>query len=85
MPYRNLVKQAARVSSSPSILGIVVALSMQILSGSAHSQTSYPNRPVTLVVPVPPGGILDTVARMVMPSMAQTLSDVSVCETNRGT
>lgn len=53
MPLINLVKQAARVSGSPSILGIVVALSMQILSGSAHSQTSYPNRPVTLVVPVP--------------------------------
>ena len=83
MPLRNLVKQAARVSGSPSILGIVVALSMQILSGSAHSQTSYPNRPVTLVVPVPPGGILDTVARMVVPSMAQTLGQPVVID-NRG-
>jgi hypothetical protein len=54
MKLRNLVKQAARVSVSPSILGLVVALSVQIFSGTAHSQTSYPSRPVTLVVPVPP-------------------------------
>ena len=84
MKLRNLVKQAARVSGSPSILGLVVALSMQIFSGSAHSQTSYPNRPVTLVVPVPPGGILDTVARMVMPSMAQTLGQPVVIDNKAG-
>lgn len=84
MKLRNLVKQAARASGSPSILGLVVALSMQIFSGSAHSQTSYPNRPVTLVVPVPPGGILDTVARMVMPSMAQTLGQPVVIDNKAG-
>jgi tripartite-type tricarboxylate transporter receptor subunit TctC len=48
------------------------------------SQTSYPARPVTLVVPVPPGGILDTVARMVIPSMTQTLGQPIVVDNKAG-
>jgi tripartite-type tricarboxylate transporter receptor subunit TctC len=65
-------------------LAIVLALSLQLLPVAAQSQASYPNRPVTLVVPVPPGGILDAVARMVMPSMAQTLGQPVVIDNKAG-
>ena len=67
-----------------SKLSILIALSLQLLPGVAQSQTNYPNRPVTLVVPVPPGGILDAVARMVMPSMAQTLGQPVVIDNKAG-
>jgi len=61
-----------------------LALGMALCTGSAFSQTSYPARPVTLVVPVPPGGILDTVARMVIPSMTQSLGQPIVIDNKAG-
>ncbi|WP_341908312.1 tripartite tricarboxylate transporter substrate binding protein [Polaromonas sp. YR568] len=54
------------------------------LVGAGWAQAPYPSRPVTLTVPVPPGGILDTVARMVLPSMAQTLGQPVVIDNKAG-
>jgi len=48
------------------------------------SQKAYPERPVTMVVPVPPGGILDNVARMVVPSMTQSLGQPIVVDNRAG-
>ena len=84
MASKEFVTHAGKGSGVASTLGIVLALSLQLFSGAAQSQTSYPNRPVTMVVPVPPGGILDTVARMVMPSMAQTLGQPVVIDNKAG-
>lgn len=84
MQLRKFVTHAGRAGGIASKLGIVLALSLQFVSGAALSQTSYPNRPVTLVVPVPPGGILDSVARMVTPSMAQTLGQPVVIDNKAG-
>ena len=59
-----------------------------ILSGllciaSAHAQT-FPSRPVTLIVPVPPGGILDYVARLVAPPLSKALGQPVVVENKAG-
>jgi tripartite-type tricarboxylate transporter receptor subunit TctC len=54
------------------------------LAGPAAAQASFPTKAVTLTVPVPPGGILDTVARMVIPSMAQTLGQPVVVDNKAG-
>lgn len=61
-----------------------VALCLAALAVPAASQPAYPDRPVTLIVPVPPGGILDTVARMVVPSMGQTLGQPVVIDNRAG-
>jgi tripartite-type tricarboxylate transporter receptor subunit TctC len=61
-----------------------LAFGVALCAGSALSQTNYPARPVTLVVPVPPGGILDTVARMVIPSMTQSLGQPIVIDNKAG-
>jgi tripartite-type tricarboxylate transporter receptor subunit TctC len=44
---------------------------------------TFPSKPVTLVVPVAPGGILDTVARMLAADMARQLGGQSVIVDNR--
>ena len=63
---------------------ILMALGLALGSGLALAQASFPSRAVTLVVPVPPGGILDSVARMIIPSMAQTLGQPVVIDNRAG-
>lgn len=64
----------------PSLL-VAVAVFVALPSGA---QSSFPVRPVTLVVPVPPGGILDSVARMITPSLTQTLGQPVVIDNKSG-
>jgi len=54
----------------PSILGTLFVLALGI--DGAHAQT-YPTRPVRLLVPLPPGGAMDTIARRVAQRLAQNL------------
>src|SRR5437763_10748449 len=49
------------------------------LSGAASAQT-YPSRPVTLVVPYPPGGATDAIARIMQDSLSQSLGQQIVIE-----
>ena len=44
----------------------------------------YPDKSITLVVPVPPGGILDAVARMIVPEMSKILGQPIVVENKTG-
>src|SRR5262249_5593285 len=48
-------------------------------SGDAAAQ-SYPNRPITLVVPYPPGGATDAIGRTLQDSMSQALGQQVVIE-----
>ena len=43
------------------------------LSGAALGQGTYPNKPIKFVVPFPPGGNLDFVARTLQPKMQEVL------------
>lgn len=49
----------------------------------AAAQDSWPTRPIAMVVPFPPGGVADTVARPVAESMGRFLGQTVVVE-NRG-
>jgi tripartite-type tricarboxylate transporter receptor subunit TctC len=62
----------------------LAALCLSASAASAWAQAPYPNKPVTLIVPVPPAGILDTVARMVAPSMAETLGQSVIIDNKAG-
>jgi tripartite-type tricarboxylate transporter receptor subunit TctC len=84
MQLRKFVTSASKAAGFSSTLGLVMALSLQFVPGTAQSQTSFPSRPVNLIVPVPPGGILDTVARMVVPPMTQTLGQPVVIDNKAG-
>jgi len=56
----------------------VVALGLAALSAPAFGQAHYPDRPIRLVVPFPPGGAFDTVARPWANMMKSLLGTVVV-------
>jgi tripartite-type tricarboxylate transporter receptor subunit TctC len=60
--------------------GSAALLAASILpAGTAAAQT-YPSRPITLVVPFPPGGATDAIARIIQDSMSQSLGQQIVIE-----
>lgn len=56
-------------------------LAASVITMTAHA--AYPNRPITLVVPFPPGGSTDVVARIVA-TKAQSLLGQTIVVENRG-
>ena len=59
----------------------LVALALTILAGAVIAQAqSYPSRPITLVVPFPPGGSTDTAARIMAERMRVPLGQSVVIE-----
>lgn len=64
---------------SPLVLAGLAAL----FSAGLVAAQSFPARPISLVVPAPPGGIVDTTARMVAEPMGKLLGQPVVVD-NRG-
>jgi len=65
-------------------LGKAVLLFIGCFCAVGVQAQPFPNRPVTLIVPVPPGGILDYVARLVAPPLAKILAQSVVVENKSG-
>ncbi|MGH8846531.1 MAG: Bug family tripartite tricarboxylate transporter substrate binding protein [Polaromonas sp.] len=67
---------------------VLKALSMPLLASltamPALAQDDYPNHPVTMVVPFPPGGVADTVARPVAEAMGRYLKQSIIIENKGG-
>lgn len=49
-----------------------------------HAQASFPTRPISMVVPFPPGGLADIVARPVAEAMSRELGQPVVIENRAG-
>ncbi len=49
-----------------------------------HAQSAFPARPITMIVPFPPGGLADIVARPVAEAMARDLGQPVVIENKGG-
>jgi tripartite-type tricarboxylate transporter receptor subunit TctC len=50
----------------------------------AHAQASYPNKPIRLIVPYSPGGLPDTVARVVGQALQERIGQSVVVENRPG-
>ena len=66
-----------------SVAGVIIAAMAVLGAGNALAQT-YPNRPVTLVVPYPPGGPTDVVARILAERMRVSLGQPVIVENVAG-
>jgi tripartite-type tricarboxylate transporter receptor subunit TctC len=63
------------------LLGCIFAT--LVVAGAAQAQESYPSRPITLIVPFPPGGSTDVIARVVAERLRAELGQPVVID-NRG-
>src|SRR5215468_8898891 len=60
-------------------LAAPILAALILIHGAASAQT-YPSRPITMVVPFPPGGATDAIARIIQDGMSQSLGQQLVIE-----
>ena len=63
---------------------LAVAAGAIFIGDACAEEASYPSRPITLVVTVPPGGAADFVARLVGAKMAEALGQAVVIQNKGG-
>ena len=68
-------------SLSPIIVGFVMA----VFSQAVFSQgASFPNRPIKIVIPFPPGNTMDIMTRMIAPKLQESLGQPVIVENKVG-
>jgi tripartite-type tricarboxylate transporter receptor subunit TctC len=65
------------------ILWGMLALATAFAPATARAQ-AFPSRPVTIIVPYPPGGLIDLVARVIQPPLQAELGQSVVVENRSG-
>ena len=65
-----------------NLSGVAAAMTLALLAAVASAQ--YPSRPIRLLVPNPPGGATDTIARLVSPRLGEALGQPVVVENRPG-
>jgi len=67
---------------SPIARAAIAAVAFTAASSAAFAQ--YPDKPITMIVPFPPGGVADTVARPVADALSRELKQPVVIENKPG-
>ena len=68
----------------PVIMGVWCLGMIALIPGVAISQEVYPSRPVQIIVPFPPGGVADLVARPLAASLERILKQPMVVVNKTG-
>jgi tripartite-type tricarboxylate transporter receptor subunit TctC len=66
------------------VSGLMLGLSALLIAGSAAAQATYPEKPIRMVVPYPPGAQVDTVARLLGQKLAEALGQPIVIDNTAG-
>ena len=61
-----------------------ILLAVLALGASVAFAQDYPSRPITLIVPFPPGGVADNVARPVAQALSKQLGQTVIIENKQG-
>jgi tripartite-type tricarboxylate transporter receptor subunit TctC len=61
-----------------------VVASMTMMSSTATAQEDYPTKPITMVVPFPPGGVADVVGRPIAEALGRILKQAVIVENKAG-
>ncbi len=63
---------------------LAVLAATSLAAPFAFAQGSYPERPIRVIVPFPPGGSVDPIMRIVQPKLSELLGQPVVIETRAG-
>jgi tripartite-type tricarboxylate transporter receptor subunit TctC len=55
-----------------------------LATAAVHAQPAWPDKPITMIVPFPPGGVADTVARPVAEALGKELKQTVIVENRAG-
>src|SRR5207253_2848835 len=69
---------------TPTSCKIAVVIAVAAASAAPAWGQAYPNRPIRLVIPAPPGGGHDILARLMGPAFAQSLGQQLVIDNRPG-
>src|SRR3954454_21258112 len=67
-----------------AVRGAAIACALLAVTAAAHSQSSYPQRPVRMVIPFAPGGASDFVGRIMQAKMSEELGQQLVIDNRTG-
>jgi tripartite-type tricarboxylate transporter receptor subunit TctC len=66
------------------LVRMILAGSLLVSTAIAAAQSTWPERPITMIVPFPPGGVADTVARPLAEALGRELKQAVVIENKVG-
>ena len=73
-----------KMPGSAALAAATFALMLGAAAPAAHAQPAWPTKAITMIVPFPPGGLADLVARPVAEAMSRELGQPVVIENKAG-